>query len=152
MFFFSAWGYLVKTPELQTVGATSEFPYGGSCRQQTHVGDVRYDELVVISLCEVFVDCYWETSESGACQDIDTRGTGSLTRAGASRVIGVIEEVNHVTKFLSRVRLSVRKWLLLHVYNQIYRAEILNNCNFTFFELSKFNIWVIFEQEFYWSK
>lgn len=58
VFFFSAWGYLVKTPELQTVGATSEFPYGGSCRQQTHVGDVRYDELVVISLCEVFVDCY----------------------------------------------------------------------------------------------
>lgn len=47
------------------------------------------------------VGCKRETCESRACGQ-DARGTGNVTRAGGSRVHGVLEGENHVTDFLFR--------------------------------------------------
>lgn len=38
----------------------------------------------------------------------DAQGTGNVTRAGGSRVYGVLEGVDHVTKFLFRSRWVIR--------------------------------------------
>lgn len=62
------------------------------------MGDACCAERDVIIRRELVVGRKRETCESGASsQDIDTRGTGSLTKAGASQVHGVLEEVNHMT-------------------------------------------------------